>query len=356
MDGAGGKEIAVGANYQVNASTKIYAVHDLSDSLAGPYSLDPSVEQYTTVVGLSTNTSDATQVFNEYRVGDGLDGPAAEDAIGLKHTWRIADGVGVTGSLQRIKPVSGNVTDQSDAATIGFTDTASANLKWSDQLQWQISQASRSWLYTAALADKLSRSWTWLNRVMYNDQLDGGSAGGSRKLATLQTGAAFRPVDTDRWNALGQIEYKRDQDSTLGAGLDIDQAAWIAAANLNMQPRAGEVITSRYAIERQNDFSLGLDSESLLQLLGARATVDLNDHWDAGLQGWSMWGNGSRENAVGLEAGYLVYRNLWLSMGYNFDGFDASDLSGEAYTQRGVYMNLRFKFDENAVLDTPKLR
>lgn len=48
-----------------------------------------------------------------------------------------------------------------------------------------------------------------------------------------------------------------------------------------------------------------------------------------------------------LEGRYLAFKNMWLALGYNIKGFSASDRAGEAYTRRGVYARLRFKFDEN---------
>jgi hypothetical protein len=60
-----------------------------------------------------------------------------------------------------------------------------------------------------------------------------------------------------------------------------------------------------------------------------------------------MWGDGAAESAVGLEVGYLAWKNLWLSLGYNIKGFNAAELAAEAYTQRGLYLRMRLKFDEN---------
>ena len=34
-----------------------------------------------------------------------------------------------------------------------------------------------------------------------------------------------------------------------------------------------------------------------------------------------------------------------------FVGFRAPDLAGEAYTQKGAYVRLRFKFDENLMAE-----
>ena len=65
--------------------------------------------------------------------------------------------------------------------------------------------------------------------------------------------------------------------------------------------------------------------------------------------------HGARQSANGLELGYLVRQNLWLSLGYNRSGFAAdADLAGYEYTQSGVYLRLRFKFDENLFMhDNP---
>jgi len=347
IDGSGGREIGIGGNYALNPTTKLYARHDFINSLNGPYTLNPAVSQYTTVAGLNTELSDSTQLFNEYRMGDSLNGRSSEAAVGLRRLWRLNNGLGVTGSVQRIKPMSGVVIDDSSAVTLGVDYTAATDWKASGQAQWQSSATSRSWLLTAALANKLDKNWTLLNRALYSVQSNLAASGGQRELVTAQSGFAYRPVETDVWNALGRIEYKRDADSTLGAGLSRDESAWIVSTHVNVQPNRRWLMTGRYAAKWATDRSSGIASRSFTQLIGGRSTWDLTDRWDIGLQGYRTWGDGAAENAVGVEVGYLAWKNLWLSLGYNFKGFSVADLAGEAYTQRGVYLRMRFKFDEN---------
>ncbi|MDM7941397.1 MAG: hypothetical protein QUV35_02095 [Hydrogenophaga sp.] len=38
-------------------------------------------------------------------------------------------------------------------------------------------------------------------------------------------------------------------------------------------------------------------------------------------------------------------------MGYNLRGFSDDELQGSAYTRKGVYLRLRFKFDETLFRD-----
>ncbi|MEO8388099.1 SdrD B-like domain-containing protein [Polaromonas sp.] len=347
IDGSGGREVGIGGNYAVNASTRLYARHDFVNSLKSAYTLNASTSQYTTVAGINTELAGSTQLFNEYRIGDSINGRTSEAAVGLRRLWRLDNGIGLTASVQRVKPLSGVTVDDSSAVTLGADYTAAATWKASGQVQWQASNTSTSWLLSGALANKLDDNWTLLNRGLYSEQTNLGAAGGKRELITAQTGAAYRPVDTDVWNALGRIEYKKDSDSTLGPGLSRDESGLILSTHLNVQPSRSWVASARYAAKWGSDRSSGLSTRSFTQLIGGRSTWDLTQRWDVSLQAYRMWGDGAAETAVGVEVGYLAWKNMWVSLGYNIKGFKAADLAGEAYTQRGVYLRVRFKFDEN---------
>lgn len=344
VDGSGGREIGIGGNYAVNAGTKVYLRHDFINSLNGAYTLTPEVSRYTTVAGVTTALPDDTQVFNEYRIGDAIDGRTAEAALGLRKTVRLPNGLNVTGALQRIKPVSGPATDDSTAIAVGAEYTQAAHWKASSQLQWQASTTSRSWLASGVLVNKLDADWTLLNRVLYNDQVAVGSAGSDHLLVTAQSGLAWRPVQDDRINGLARIEYKRDHDTAIVQGTD--ESAWILSTHLSVQPRRDWLVNARYAAKWASDRANGVASESFTQLFGARTTWDIGPNWDAGLQAYAMWGNGATESAVGVEVGYMAWKNLWISVGYNLKGFSARDLAGDAHTMKGAYLRVRYKFDE----------
>jgi opacity protein-like surface antigen len=50
---------------------------------------------------------------------------------------------------------------------------------------------------------------------------------------------------------------------------------------------------------------------------------------------------------LGAEVGYLVAKNVWVTAGYNFLGFEARDFDQSEDTNPGVYLRLRAKFDED---------
>jgi opacity protein-like surface antigen len=73
---------------------------------------------------------------------------------------------------------------------------------------------------------------------------------------------------------------------------------------------------------------------------------DVTERWDAGVFTSMLTGAGARQYGVGLETGYAVIDNLWVSAGYNVLGFTDDDLVDSDYTRRGFYIRLRYKFDE----------
>ena len=109
-------------------------------------------------------------------------------------------------------------------------------------------------------------------------------------------------------------------------------------------------MTGRVAAKWQTDqFEGGVKSNFKAALLAGRLVYDVTENWDLGVLGAVQAGQGgARQKAVGIEAGYLIRQNLWASVGFNASGFRGdADLSGYEYTQRGVYIRLRFKFDED---------
>lgn len=50
---------------------------------------------------------------------------------------------------------------------------------------------------------------------------------------------------------------------------------------------------------------------------------------------------------MGVSVGFKLTDNAWLSVGYNQLGFVDADFTGAEYRARGLYLNLRVKFDQD---------
>ncbi len=349
VDNSDRQAATIGGSYQVAPQTKIYATHETSNSLNGDYGLNPSQQNYSSVLGIQTDYVKDGQLFNEYRVGDSIDGRSAEAALGLRNLWHLTPGLALSTSVQQIHPIFGVVSNEASALTAAVAYTGSSIWKGSSRLEWSKSASSQTWLATAGAAAKLNDDFTVLSREVYNRQLETTAAGGAIRLDQALIGIAYRPVNSDLWNALARVEFKHSENSTLGLGLNTDDSAKIFSANVNFQPTADWVLSGRYGIKWAADLANGFDTHYTAQLFGGRSVWDISSQWDIGVQYFVEVGNdaATQLQAVGAEVGYLVMKNMWLSVGYNVLGFRDPDLAGEDYTQRAFYLRLRVKFDEN---------
>ena len=78
-----------------------------------------------------------------------------------------------------------------------------------------------------------------------------------------------------------------------------------------------------------------------------RYMYNLNEDWDLGLSGGYLFDNETAKNyMLGLEAGYLLKKNMWLSLGYNFEGLSDNNYSNETFYKKGIYIRFRLKLGE----------
>lgn len=403
VDDSSRRNATVGATYQLGPQTKFYITHETSNSLTDNFSLNSSqnttggsasglgasqqslggvgiggaAQNYSTVIGISTPYMTGGQLFNEYRIGDSIDGRSAENAVGLRNQWHPLEGLGVNASLEQVHPVTGAVTDEASAVTGSLSYTASPDWKGSARAEWSESETTRTWLATVGAAFKVNENVTLLSRGLYNRQTtfattslvdDGTTApispltglyNGPQTLELAQFGMAYRPVNSDVWNLLARVEWKRDQgnnfesfgtdDVQAGTNGSLNYSAKILSVHVNYQPSATWTLDGRYAAKKVNDYANNITSSYIAQLVGGRSMWDITSKWDGGVHYYAIFGGGlsAHQQSIGAELGYIVAKNLWLSLGYNFQGFSDQDLAGEDYTQSGVYLRLRFKFDEN---------
>ncbi len=371
--------LAIGGNYAVTDKTRVYGRYELISSLYGPYGLDGARNNNTGIVGIESNYMEGGRVYNEYRLADGADGRGVQAAIGVRNTVKLTERVSVTGGIEHTRNLGGYANSgnngtgyagglgQSTAITSGI-EYMTERLKTSGVFEMRRGDDANTRLFSAGFGYKLDPSWSLLARsIMSSSEGQGTNAGNERHLQRHQIGVAYRPVDDDSWNALAR--YERRSENVVGAGnaagalqgssvfgadngasLPGRTSADIVSAHLNYNPEPGRVVMARYAgkVSRLSDSLLA--SRYWAHLLQVRYTQDIDKDWDWGVQAGLLYGKGGGlQKTFGLELGYQVYKNLWLSAGYNFVGLRDRDLTANEYTSKGAYIRLRFKFDETTL-------
>ena len=342
--------LAAGGEYQLPNRGRVYARHEFISSITGPYGLNATERQNTTAVGVDMDYMKDGRLFSEYRIRDALAGGDTEAAVGLKNLWTLAPGLRLGTSAERVHSIAGPGMNENTAFAVSLEYTANPDWKASTRLEVRDGKTQDSILHTVGFAAKINKDWTALVRNAYSVQRSEGGEGGAeteRKVERFQAGLAWRDNETNQWNALGRVEHRMESDDSR-AGLDLKTTTTIVSVHADWQPIRPFLVTGRYAAKWANERSNGISTKYRAHLIGGRATWEFAPKWDIGIAASALIGEGanSRHYGVGIELGYQVATNLWVSAGYNFFGYRDTDLAGADYTAKGPFVRLRYKFDE----------
>ena len=351
------RRVALGGDYTLAERTRLYGRYEQQSGwvqLGGVSDTGRSAGAF--VFGVDSSYLRDTQAFSEYRLRDAVSGRDLQLASGIRNQWNVAEGWRVSTAFENLRVISGQ-TAAVNAASVGLD--WSANPLWRASTRLELRRSGdisgtpdndqfTTTLWQAMVARKLDRDWTLLarNHLLRTDYAAKGDVFQDR----AQVGLAYRDTDTNRVNALGKLEYKTESDASNAAVGNLQSRAWIVSAVSDYHPRRPWWFSGRIAGKWQRDvLEGGVNSSFQAQLLAGRLTYDVTERWDVGLLAAAQLGsNAARQTAYGAEVGYLLQTNLWLSAGVNASGFAGdADLTGYEYTRRGVYLRLRFKFDEN---------
>jgi len=89
------------------------------------------------------------------------------------------------------------------------------------------------------------------------------------------------------------------------------------------------------------------------KLLGFDTRRELTPKLDLG--GHLTWldseAGGTTQRSAGFDFGITAARNVWISIGYNFEGFRDDHFDASRYTAQGPYVKFRMKVDQSSFKD-----
>jgi hypothetical protein len=347
LDNHNAHAYAAGGEYRFSEVGRLYARSETATGLSGAYGLAGQGKQSATVVGVDAQYMKDGQVFSEYRLRDAIAGHEAVAAMGLRNYWTVAEGVRLNTTLERVKALAGPDAPEARAAGLGIDYTPSNVWKGSGRFEWRDDNASTSKLSTLAAARKLSDDWTLLARnYWYRQDFNNGDKNHQDR---FQMGFAWRQTEVNEWNVLSKYEYRQELNHVQAApDNDVSAKVHIVSLDVDYHPSRTVWYAGKIAAKQREDVLAGVPDSFNAQLLQGRVIYDLTSRWDLGLILSTLGENGfkSRRSGVGAEIGRILTDNLWLSAGYNFRELKDKDLNTD-YSNKGVFIKLRYKFDEN---------
>ena len=164
--------------------------------------------------------------------------------------------------------------------------------------------------------------------------------------AGIRLGYSYRPDDS-RWTLFNRLDLQHNQSQN--AGFDTTSQKIINNLNANYQLSGDTQIALQYGLKYVVDNFDNDQYRGFTDLYGMEVRHDLSSKWDVGFQGslYNSWSADVSDYSYGVSVGYNMARNVWVSLGYNFDGFQDEDFSASEYTSKGLFLKYRVKFDQN---------
>ncbi|MEL7186105.1 MAG: OmpA family protein [Pseudomonadota bacterium] len=171
-------------------------------------------------------------------------------------------------------------------------------------------------------------------------------SGGDMAQANFRFGWAYRKANS-RWSFLSRTDLVFDALDT-GAN---DEKSWRFINNFNANRRisAASQLSLQYAFKyvRSNFDSMSLTGYT--DLIGVDFRHGFRDRWDAGISAsiYNSYNSNVMDYGIGADVGYNVGKNMWLTLGYNFEGFDDDDFAAARYTAAGPFLRFTIKADQH---------
>jgi len=343
----------LGADYLLNPSTSLFVEQELT---AGD-----QADTRSTRIGMSTRPWTGTTLNTSLVQSSSESGERLFAVAGLKQSWQLSDSLSLDASLDSSSTIKGQnppPLSTSLPPAIGSTEDFSAvslggtyqtrSWSWTSRVERRIADSGDKWgLYSATVGEPhaglgLSGRLQWYATES--------NSGVKTTHADLRLGVVRRPLDR-RWTFLNRTDLAIERQHG-GGSSDFDNRKIVNNLLVNYRADVYQLSTyyggkySRDTID--NAFYSGYTDSLAVEL-----RRDLDKRWDLGARASTLHSYHSHQTqyAYGLSVGFSPATNMWLSLGYNWAGFDDDDFSMAGYNAQGVYLTLRFKFDQQSARD-----
>lgn len=339
----------LGADYRLSERSNAYLNYQMETE-------NPNVawrgRQGTWVAGSSTRVSNELRLFGEVRETHGAGPQSLINAFGLdlapNDRWNF-------GLKAEVGTVSDPLAGDLDRHALGFSAGYKVqNFKYSGNVEWREDDSSLSgkrttWLVRNTVGYQATAAWRLLGKANWSTSSNSRGAFYDGDFHEFVAGAAYRPVDNDRWNTL--IKYTNfnnvpspGQLAPSGLVADYAQRSQVFAIDTIYDVTPWLALGGKYAF-RIGDLkptkTAGDWFSSRADLFVLRADFHWVREWDALVEARQL----AAQEAGDARSGFLValYRHVGqgvkAGVGYNFTNY-SDDLTDMSYRSRGWFVNV----------------
>ena len=204
--------------------------------------------------------------------------------------------------------------------------------------------------------DRTSLSFGWFREAQRGMGLSAGllvyaselANGNELTAADLKFGWAYRLADS-QWAFLNRIDLIYEDLVRDDAAED----SWRVINNFVASRRFSEVneLSLQYAFKYVRSNFSAVEVTGYTDLIGVDYRRGMKGRFDVGANAsiYNSYQSGVTDYGLGLDVGYNVGTNIWLTLGYNFTGFHDNDFAEARYTAQGPYLRFSIKADQQSL-------
>ena len=221
----------------------------------------------------------------------------------------------------------------------GYRDSVTSG---SARFEMRKSELGQRYTHVAGLAREVSEDLSFAGAARVEQENN--DIEPDRRSVDARLGAAWRPRGEAGLIAFNRFDIKSEET-------DGEFKSWKAINNLALNAMVDErmQVSVNHGFKYASIEAAGVTSKGVTQLLGAEARFDITENIDVGFQGTALYSHNSKtvEYSYGPSVGVSPAKNIWISAGWNFEGFHDDDFAAAEFTNEGPYIKLRIKFDQN---------
>jgi outer membrane protein OmpA-like peptidoglycan-associated protein len=347
-DGTGGVGAQLGGEYRVSDRSNVYLT--FTSETERP-DLNSRGRYTTGVAGTRYRVSDQMAVYGETKSTHGSGPESLVHAFGIDLAPNDRWTYGMKGEWGTVSdPASGDLERRAVGLTASYKQGKTnygGGLEYRNETGTGVDR--QIWLIRNALSYQAAPSWRLFCKANLSISSNNKGAFYDGDFVELVTGAAYRPVDNDRWNALFKYTYFQDvpspgQVTANSTVADYSQRSHVLSVDavydlwkwLSIGAKFGWRGSQLRASKTEGEW---FSSHAFLGVL--RADLHLIRKWDVVAEARTLAVTEARDQRSGflLAAYYHLNKNIKAGVGYNFTDF-SDNLTDLSYRSHGWFFNI----------------
>lgn len=327
--------VELGIEHSISKNGKIYLRNERLSNLNNNFELSEEAIKINKITsGVNYKLSDNTDIYSEYRIDDVINDKEAEAILGVRNKIEINDKWKGNFSIERIQRIEGENNSGTSIST-SFQENISSENKRVYRFQFRNTESGNFYSGSYGYIRKINQNFSILfkDTLAYYDE--------SEKIQNrMFAGLAYRDNDANNLNVLLKFENNINIDD------DFNEISNQLTIQANKKIHKDFIISGMYSFKNINNSNYKVDYNA--NWLSTKLSYDLNDSFDIGIVNSILWDNENSKTFVnGVEIGYLMDKNMWLSIGYNYEGLKTENkFSKESFNSEGFYIRYRLKLTE----------